>query len=362
MTGPQSRKLPGPWRITFDTNPDICNLRCIMCEEHSIYADKEGAKKGARKSGKRLMEFDIIRMVIESAAPHGLKEIIPSTMGEPLLYEHFDKIVDIVREYDLKLNLTTNGTFPGRGAEGWGEFVLPVASDVKVSISGATKETAEFIMKGIDTEKQMEDLRRFIRIRDEVRKNGMNHPTVTFQVTYMEKNLPELPDLLKLAISMGADRFKGHHLWITWPELENESLRRNAESIRRWNRTVEELYEITEKFRLPNGSKIKLDNVYKLSEKSSEKSEIVPVHWLCPFVGRESWIAWDGTFNVCCSPDNLRRSLGYFGNVKEDDFMELWNGTEYERFVRNWGSYDVCRKCNMRKPPEELKRCVYGNI
>src|SRR5207253_2951864 len=25
----------GPWRITFDTNPDTCNLHCVMCEEHS---------------------------------------------------------------------------------------------------------------------------------------------------------------------------------------------------------------------------------------------------------------------------------------------------------------------------------------
>ncbi len=29
-------KKEGPWRITFDTNPDNCNLKCIMCEEHSI--------------------------------------------------------------------------------------------------------------------------------------------------------------------------------------------------------------------------------------------------------------------------------------------------------------------------------------
>ena len=28
----------GPWRITFDTNPDDCNLRCIMCECFSPYS------------------------------------------------------------------------------------------------------------------------------------------------------------------------------------------------------------------------------------------------------------------------------------------------------------------------------------
>ena len=29
------KHLDAPWRITFDTNPDDCNLNCVMCEEHS---------------------------------------------------------------------------------------------------------------------------------------------------------------------------------------------------------------------------------------------------------------------------------------------------------------------------------------
>ena len=41
-------KLNFPWRITFDTNPDTCNLNCIMCEEFSPYSqsEKERAGKG----------------------------------------------------------------------------------------------------------------------------------------------------------------------------------------------------------------------------------------------------------------------------------------------------------------------------
>lgn len=37
---------PGPWRITFDTNPDYCNYACIMCECFSPYSKvKENKKK-----------------------------------------------------------------------------------------------------------------------------------------------------------------------------------------------------------------------------------------------------------------------------------------------------------------------------
>ena len=30
--GKSVAKKPGPWRITFDTNPDHCNFKCVMCE------------------------------------------------------------------------------------------------------------------------------------------------------------------------------------------------------------------------------------------------------------------------------------------------------------------------------------------
>jgi molybdenum cofactor biosynthesis enzyme MoaA len=69
----------------------------------------------AEGSPRRLMPIEMIRRVVADAAD-GLREIIPSTMGEPLLYEHFEEILDALRQHGVKLNLTTNGTFPRLGA------------------------------------------------------------------------------------------------------------------------------------------------------------------------------------------------------------------------------------------------------
>ena len=332
-------KLPGPWRITFDTNPSLCNLHCIMCDTHSIYN-----RKGIERRG--IMPIEIIESVISSAHEH-LEEVIPSTMGEPLLYPYFRDFIDMLKKYDIKMNLTTNGTFPTIGVEKWGEVILPLASDVKISINGALKETAESIMVGVNFEEQLSNIRKFIEIRDRVRASGENYPTVTFQVTYMERNLRELPEMLKMAMDLGVDRLKGHHLWVTWPELKDESLRKSKDSIERWNRMVDLLYDIKK----DSGSDIKLENIHKLS---LDGSSYIPEEWICPFLGREAWIAWDGTFNVCCAPDKLRRTFGYFGNVKNRDFMELWNSEEYDRLVENWGESEVCNRCNMRRPREEV--------
>ena len=146
-SGKASPRKPGPWRITFDTNPDDCNLRCIMCEDHSPYSTTQPDR---RKAGlpKRRMDIGLIRRVLEEARGTPLREIIPSTMGEPLLYRHMDEIIDLCVEYGVMLNLTTNGTFPKKGARAWAERIVPVTSDVKISWTGSTKEPQEKIRLG----------------------------------------------------------------------------------------------------------------------------------------------------------------------------------------------------------------------
>ena len=342
------KKLKAPWRITFDTNPDQCNIQCIMCEEHSKYNLSKG-------NINRIMDFQIIEEVIEDTVDYGLKEIIPSTMGEPLLYKNFIDLIKIVKRRNLKINLTTNGTFPRLGAEEWAKLILPIASDVKISINGAIKETNELIMEGINFKKQISNIKNFVHIRDKIRKKGINHPTITFQTTFMKRNLKELPELLRLAIKMDIDRFKGHHLWITHPELENESLKQDWDSIKQWNKIAEELYVIAETERLNNGRKIKLDNIYPILY--SNKTNKVLDDFICPFLGREAWIAWDGKFNVCCAPDHLRGRFGSFGNVKDNNFMELWTSKSYTDLTQNWGNYEVCGICNMRKPKKDIRGC-----
>ncbi len=339
-------KLKGPWRITFDTNPDLCNIKCIMCEEFSEY-NKDIIHKN------RLMDFNIIKKVVKNTINYGLREIIPSTMGEPLLYPDFERILELVKQYDLKLNLTTNGTFPKYGAKVWAERIFSVTSDIKISINGASKENSEILMKGLNYEDHLQNIMTFIKIRDELRENSENIPTITFQVTFMESNSIELPEILKLAIDLNVDRLKGHHLWITHPELKEENLRRNEDSIKRWNSIVKNLYEIRENYRLRDGKRIKLENVYTLS--NLEQDSVVPKDLICPFLGREAWIAWNGTFNACCAPDELRKTFGTLGNVRKDNLIDLWHGSKYNDLISNWGFSNVCKICNMRKSIKEIR-------
>lgn len=341
---------PGPWRITFDTNPDDCNLRCIMCEEHSIYSACQSQRK-AEGRPRRRMDIQLMRKILEEAKDTPLREIIPSTMGEPLLYRHFESIIDLCHEFDVKMNLTTNGTFPKYGAKKWAEKIVPIGSDVKISWNGATKKTSELIMIGSNFEKRVQNVKDFIQVRDTIARAGGNFCRVTFQLTFIEAGVEEIPEVVKLAASLGVNRVKGHHLWVFTKEMENESMRRSHEAIQKWNDIARLTQEAAEKYRLPDGEKVLLENIYELDERATEE---LLAEGVCPFLGQEAWVSAEGRFNPCCAPDEDRRKLGDFGTLKSQSIGDIWRSKTYQNLQKNYLQNEVCKRCNMRKKMNDL--------
>ncbi|MFP3121170.1 glycosyltransferase [Rickettsia sp. R2] len=337
---------PGPWRITFDTNPDYCNYACIMCECFSPYSKVKENKK-AEGIKPKIMPIATIRKVIQEAVGTPLREIIPSTMGEPLMYKHFNEIINICHEYGLKLNLTTNGSFPAKGAQKWAELLVPILSDIKISWNGASKEVNEKIMIGSKWEAVTKNLKTFLDVRDEYFSKTKKRCSVTLQLTFLESNLLELYDIVKMAIELGIDRVKGHHLWAHFEEIKDLSMRRDEASINRWNTEVKRLYELRDAMLLPNGKKIILENFTILAKEGVE--DLAP-GGPCPFLGKEAWVNPEGKFSPCCAPDELRKTLGNFGNVNEVKLEDIWQSNQYKDLQKNYFNHELCKTCNMRKP------------
>jgi len=327
-----------PWRITLDTNPEDCNLNCLMCEEHSPYRTTPLPKP-------RRMEVDLVDQAIRQAANLGVKEVIPSTMGEPLIYAHFDRIMELCRELGLSLNLTTNGSFPKRGVLGWAEELIPLCSDIKVSVNGVTPGIQEQIMVKSNSPEHWKNIRQLVQVRDEFRKAGKRATNLTLQVTFMEMNLDEIPKLVKAAIDLGMERIKGHHLWVHGAEMKDQNLRRNKESIQRWNHTVDQVLDLVERYRLPNGQKLQLANIYHLDPK---KPEELKAGGACPFLGKEIWVNPLGEFFPCCAPDEQRKSLGRFGNLTAQPLAGILQSNAYQHLLNNYQEQPLCRSCNMK--------------
>lgn len=323
-----------PWRITIDTNPDLCNLHCKMCDTHSLY-NKDFTFQ--RKS----MPKEMLERILDDAAESGVKEIIPTTMGEPLLFPSFDVFLNKVHEHNMKLNLTTNGTFPNGGVSYWAHKILSKASDVKISLNGINPQVNENIMVGSQTQSVLANIQEFVAVRDEIVAKGENFPTVTLQVTFMKSNLDELENIIKFAVENNIDRVKGHHLWVTWKELEGESIIANQELTRKWNLLIENLK--------PYRKMIKLDNFSKLDFAIS-KNEI-PDSYECPFLGNELWVDHEGKYNVCCAPSNLREQLGDFSSSDKLSIHEVFNSEGYVDLVKSYRAKSICSKCLLRRKP-----------
>lgn len=325
-------KVIKPWRVTIDTNPDLCNYRCIMCDTHSRYNKNY-------KSDRANMAPELLRKVIGELKELGVKEIIPSTMGEPLLYEHFDIFIEELIFSDIKLNLTTNGSFPRKGAERWAELLLPILSDIKISLNSLDYEVNEAIMENSRTEATIENILYFVKERDRVRAQGINFPTITVQVTFMKQNLKELQGLIEFAIEHKIDRVKGHHLWVNWEELKDESLENDRAGRVLWNNFVQKI----EKYK----SLIKLDNFSTLmvtGDNSGINSELN-----CPFLGKELWIDSVGNYNVCCAPSSRRELLGEFGSIEDRTVLELFNSAQYGELLSSYKNHAVCNECPLRR-------------
>ena len=339
---------PGPWRITFDTNPDECNLRCIMCEEHSPHSDRQREREAAGRPRRR-MPLELLRRVLEDSRETPLREVIPSTMGEPLVYQHFDELVDLCMEQGLLMNLTTNGTFPRRGAREWARRLLPILSDVKISWNGATAATHEAVMLGTRWERVLENLRVFLAERDSHAARGGHRARVTLQLTFLQTNVAELAGIVRLAAALGVDRVKGHHLWAHFDAIRPLSMRHNAESITRWNQAVVEAHLAAHEHRLSDGRRVLLENFHTLDP--GAVTDMAPGA-RCPFLGKEAWVSAEGRFDPCCAPDVQRRTLGEFGDLNQVGIREVWGGAAYTRLRESYADHPLCRGCNMRQPME----------
>jgi MoaA/NifB/PqqE/SkfB family radical SAM enzyme len=226
---------------------------------------------------------------------------------------------------------------------------VPATSDVKISWNGATKATHEAIMLGARWETVLANVRAFVAVRDEHAATGGHRCRVTFQLTFLETNVPELADIVRLAIDLGVDRVKGHHLWAHFDGIKSLSMRRSPDAIRRWNAAVAEAQAVAAERLLPNGKHVLLENIFPLGDAAT--GDLAP-GGPCPFLGQEAWVSAEGRFDPCCAPDAQRRTLGEIGNLHERGLMDIWRGGEYRRLVATYRTRSLCQGCNMRKPAE----------
>ena len=275
-------------RLTLLTNPDICNLRCPLC-----FLNQRG-----RGAGLGEMPFEVVRAAVEkfavrdAAGAGPLREVIPSTMGEPLLYSKFAELLELCRSHGIPMNLTTNGTFPGK----WGslegmETLLRVCSDIKVSTLSYEVGGLEELEWRRNVERLL-DIRRRLLESGRLEQAGKRAASVSLQVTLHRENFEHAGQLLRWAETVGISRVK-------------------------WNPVVFlkcAPAELRERFALPEGAQEQLRSVLRPEKVRCEGSlyfegrdGVCAVggscsQKACPFAD-EVWVWPDGHEDHCPDPE-----------------------------------------------------------
>ena len=217
-----------------------------------------------------------------------LQEIIPSTMGEPLLYPYFEDLLEISRQLNAKINLTTNGSFP-LGVDYWKTKLLLHCSDIKVSMMGLSSETNELLMLGQGQKEYLQNIQALIQEQKRLRALHQKVASVTLQVTVCKKNQDELEDILDYAQEKKIQRVKFNKavfLSTSSAEFLDEYALDDSPTAS-WRFTAQKLKQ-----------KAKIPISGTLLQNRSTKSQQD-----CPF-SKEIWVLPNGDLQKCPNPEN----------------------------------------------------------
>ncbi len=307
-----------PDKVTLQTN-ETCNLACPHCQI-------------PRSAKRRVLQPRLVDL-LEAQLLSDLVELHPTNLGEPLVWPGFRDLCRRLAEYGVLLDLTTNGTLLDQDRIAW---IAPIVRDVKVSFDGATAATFERFRRGASFARTCENVQALVQRLRQVRAR---RPVVALQMTLMQDNVHELPDLVRLAARLGADRVKAYHLFSFSKEMVALSLMTSLEEYE--ERVLPETVAL--------GEELEID--LQLAEPSGGLPDDLK-HRPCFLPWHQAWIDLDGSVRVCHSHGG--RSAG-----RIERFADAWNGQFYRAIRHGFAAerpVGPCDGCGMNyeKPAEHV--------
>lgn len=317
---------PGSLRVRMDIT-NKCNLLCKMC----FYPGTVGQPKFD-------MEPVLFRKIVEQVFCYA-ETVSLACQYEPLMSRHFDEILDIVAEGKCpRVGFVTNGTLlTRRRCERLVEN--PRIESIAVSIDGATKDTYERIRINARWEKLVENLETLAAVKAE---RGSLRPYVQLNMVLMKSTLGELPQLVDFAKRIGAVVIEAIRYLPMTSGLD--------EAVEDWEAAMPILIEAKQRAK-----------EYGIYLMIPVKDERLAVHDLPPYETGTPDLD-TGTYSPFCEapwravqiyPDGALHPCGYygqaFGNLREQDFLEIWNSRPYLELRRSLARlklHPTCAACN----------------
>ncbi|HEX6882358.1 MAG TPA: radical SAM protein [Planctomycetota bacterium] len=346
---PFDGRVPPPSFVSIETTR-YCGLQCRMCLQFH---------DGTTVAGPH-MPLEQFERIAEQLFPL-VERWQPSVSGEPLQTQNFERMLAIAASFGVRLTMFTNGMLLNDGAI---ERLAPALDTLMVSFDGATQETFEFIRQGAVFEEVKARLRRAIQ-HCRAHLPADQQPQFGLSFTMMERNIRELPALVRLAAEeLGVDFVTCGHMSPPSPEMEPQALAHHpelaADCIERARAVAEELgidlrigeiHEIRRQdFEPPHDAAVAARRAALAARwtfpvrplEAGSAPELAGMPW-CPFLWDRTYVAIGGDVRPCCVPDSP-----VVGNLEQDSFEAIWNGPLYRHMRQRLVCDDpapICRGC-----------------
>ncbi len=318
-----------PLRINISTT-NRCNLNCVMCKYH-----------GQTKIRREDLPLKKFREIAEEFFPY-CEEVHPVIDGEPFLSPYFYEIVSLSKKYQVRLNIATNGMLLNDKIS---KSILPILRDIKFSFDGARKKSLESIRRGVKYKILIEKIENFVKLRNKYvkeNKKDLVYPTITLQTVLMNRNIKELPQIVRLGKKMGIDRVKGLNLVVTNIRCLKESTLINKKQA---NKYLKKAKELAKRYGLIEDYPSLFDLKINLKEGDKNFRERLNPPRCCDFLWRQICIEPNGNVRACCHINSP-----VMGNIFKQKVSEIWNNQKYQDMRKRLDSeepYICCKHCPM---------------
>lgn len=291
---------------------NVCNLKCTMCWA-----------KLMRPSRKGIMKLNDFVEIVKQFSPWASTISLSGAAGEPLLNPDLVDMIKYCRELQMTSSVVTNGTLLDENLSQ--KMLKAGVGEIRISIDGATKSTYESIRIGAKFEKVINNIRTLVKQKNKLHAMGTS---VAMQMTVMEKNLKELPAMVKLASSLGINNLTiGGLNELAYPERKYLKSFKGETSVDM--RAADLIFRETRQIAKNFGVRLDIQDFSP-----------------CDAIWVHTYVTWDGYVTPCCwAPDPEEVN---FGNVLEEKFSHIWNNHKYQNFRKSVYSNNpppVCIGC-----------------
>ena len=309
------------WELTRS-----CNLACVHC--------RASAERGPYPGELSTTEVSKVMDEIARVA----KPVIILTGGEPLLRSDIFDLATYGTEKGFRMVMATNGTlFTETTVE---KMKTSGIQRISISLDGPNSETHDAFRK---VKGSFEGSLHGIEM---AKKGGLDFQINT---TITQINLHLIPDILRLAVDLGAVAL---HIFLLVPTGRGKELQDQEISPKDYEKTLHWFYEQRDKVPLQLKATC-APHYYRILRQRAKKEgkKITPQEYGLDAMTRGCL----GGISFCfISHMGQVQPCGYLelncGNVRETSFQEIWTNSEVFQRLRNTDGYKgKCGRCEFRK-------------